>query len=103
MPCGHALERPIVELVWFIYCLVNELNRLMADRPMRTRLKTSAHSAATLFANVDRNRVRQCAHCVLHFHDTSKKGTRRWCSMQLSGNRYKVAAYATRQRMWAYE
>jgi predicted RNA-binding Zn ribbon-like protein len=58
-----------------------------------------AHSAAMLFANVDRNRVRKCDQCVLHFHDTSKKGTRRWCSMQLCGNRLKVAAYAARQRL----
>jgi len=97
---------------------VDELNRLMSDYPMRTRLKTKgsdtelwfeprqpeelfaplAHSAATLFADVDRNRVRRCAQCVLHFQDTSKKGTRRWCSMQLCGNRLKVAAYAARQR-----
>jgi predicted RNA-binding Zn ribbon-like protein len=97
---------------------VDELNRLMADYPMRTRLKTKgsdtelwfepgqpedlfaplAHSAATLFADVDRYRVRKCAQCVLHFHDTSKKGIRRWCSMQLCGNRFKVAAYAARQR-----
>ena len=100
---------------------VDDLNRLMADHPMRTKLKTSgsassmepwfeprqpedllaplAYSAATLFANVDRNRVRKCDQCVLHFHDTSKKGTRRWCSMQLCGNRLKVAAYAARRRM----
>ena len=91
---------------------VDELNRLMADYPMRTRLKTKgsgmelwfeprqpenlfaplAHGAATLFAEVDRSRVRKCAQCVLHFQDTSKKGTRRWCSMQLCGNRLKVAA-----------
>ena len=99
---------------------VDELNRLMAERPMRTRLKERGHStstelwfephqpedlvaplalsAATLFANVDRNRVRKCDQCVLHFHDISKKGTRRWCSMQLCGNRLKVAAYAARQR-----
>ena len=57
-----------------------------------------AHSAAKLFADVDRNRVRKCDQCVLHFHDTSKKGTRRWCSMQLCGNRLKVAAYAARRR-----
>ncbi len=104
---------------------VDELNRLMADHPMRTKLKTSgsasatelwfeprqpedllaplAHSTATLFANVDRSRVRKCDQCVLHFHDTSKKGTRRWCSMQLCGNHLKVAAYAARQRMRAHE
>lgn len=97
-----------------------ELNRLMAEHPMRTRLAASAkelstelyfdpqqpehlfaplaHSAAILFANLDRSRVRKCRQCVLHFHDTSKKGTRRWCSMNLCGNRVKVAAYQQRQR-----
>ena len=57
-----------------------------------------AHSAATLFSDVDRSRLRKCGQCVLHFYDTSKKGTRRWCSMRLCGNRLKVAAYAARQR-----
>ena len=102
---------------------LDELNRLMAAHPMRTRLKTSAsgsatelwfqarqpedlfaplaHSTATLFASVERRRVRKCDQCVLHFYDTSKKGTRRWCSMQLCGNRLKVAAYAARQRIQA--
>jgi len=100
---------------------VDELNRLMVDHPMRTRLKATrnalsrelwfdpgqpedlfaplAHSAATLFAEASRDRVRKCGQCVLHFHDTSKKGTRRWCSMRLCGNRLKVAAYAARRRM----
>ena len=101
--------------------ILEELNHLMAQHPMRTRLRKAAgkgwttelyfeprqaqdlfaplaHSAATLFVDVESRRVRQCAHCVLHFHDTSKKGTRRWCSMQLCGNRQKVAAYAARQR-----
>ena len=99
----------------------DELNHLMAEHPMLTRLKASAsasatelwfdprqpedlfaplaHSAAMLFADVDPNRVRKCGQCVLHFYDTSKKGTRRWCSMQLCGNRLKVAAYAARRRM----
>ena len=100
---------------------VDELNKLMADHPMRTRPKlppgTSstelyfeprqpedlfspiAQSAASLFAGADHSRVRKCDQCVLHFYDTSKKGTRRWCSMQLCGNRRKVAAYAARQRL----
>ena len=100
--------------------VVEELNHLMAEHPMLARLKASgsgsttelwfdprlpeglfapvAHSVAMLFADVDRNRVRKCGQCVLHFYDTSKKGTRRWCSMQLCGNRLKVAAYAARQR-----
>jgi predicted RNA-binding Zn ribbon-like protein len=100
---------------------IDELNRLMAAHPMRSRLKRRnakevlteiyfkpqrpddlfaplAHAAAMLFANANRDRVRKCDQCVLHFVDTSKKGTRRWCSMQLCGNRLKVAAYAARRR-----
>ena len=98
----------------------DQLNKLMAEHSMRTRLRADgkscltelwfeprepedlfaplAHNAAILFANLDRKRIRKCARCVLHFYDTSKKGTRRWCSMQLCGNRLKVAAYAARQR-----
>jgi predicted RNA-binding Zn ribbon-like protein len=103
----------------------DELNKLMAEHPMRMRLSTNgklcstelwfeprepedlfaplAHGAATLFASVERKRVRKCAQCVLHFHDTSKRGTRRWCSMQLCGNRLKVAAYAARRRQRAHK
>ena len=99
---------------------LQELNRLMAAHPMRTRLRVKgkscsaefwfdprvpedlfapvAESAASLFADLDRKRVRKCPACVLHFFDSSKKGTRRWCSMQLCGNRHKVAAYAARRR-----
>jgi predicted RNA-binding Zn ribbon-like protein len=98
---------------------VRQLNRLMAQHPMRNKLKSGrnpsmeqwfelqqpedlhaplAYSAATLFTYADRRRVRKCAQCVGHFHDTSKKGTRRWCSMRLCGNRLKVAAYAARRR-----
>jgi predicted RNA-binding Zn ribbon-like protein len=100
---------------------LEELNRLMDEHPMRTRIRTEgsalskelyfetrrpqdlfaplAYSASILFADVNLDRVRKCNQCVLHFYDTSKKGTRRWCSMQLCGNRQKVAAYAARQRL----
>jgi predicted RNA-binding Zn ribbon-like protein len=100
--------------------LVAELNKLLGDYPVRSRLQSLgsafsmqlsfdpaspedllaplAHAAATLFATAGRDRVRKCGNCVLHFYDTSKKGTRRWCSMRLCGNRLKVAAYAARRR-----
>ena len=99
---------------------VEEINRLMAEHPVRTRLiatedglKAQAYcharepedllgpvvySIAALFADLDRKKIRKCSNCVLHFYDTSKKGTRRWCSMQMCGNRAKVAAYAARSR-----
>lgn len=100
---------------------IHELNRLMDEHPMRTKIRSGqgaitkdlwfgtdrpedllaplAHSAAALFTELNRERVRKCQQCVLHFHDTSKKGTRRWCSMRLCGNRLKVAAYAARRRI----
>ena len=46
----------------------------------------------------DQSKVRKCDGCTVHFLDTSKKGVRRWCSMNLCGNRAKVAAYARRQK-----
>ncbi len=55
-------------------------------------------NVATLLTLPDKSRLRKCGACILHFHDTSKKGTRYWCSMNLCGNRSKVAAYAKRQR-----
>ena len=51
-----------------------------------------------LLTKVDRSRLRQCESCVVHFHDTSKKNARRWCSMRLCGNRIKVAAYQERRK-----
>lgn len=97
---------------------LQELNELMSQHPMLTKIASDegklttlqwfpwrkpndlfaplAYAAANMFSNVNPARVRKCEHCVLHFHDTSKIGTRRWCSMRLCGNRSKVAAYAAR-------
>jgi predicted RNA-binding Zn ribbon-like protein len=46
------------------------------------------------------DRVRGCANpdCVLVFFDTSKNGTRRWCSMAGCGNRAKAARHQARGR-----
>lgn len=55
-------------------------------------------AAADLLSDVPRRRVRQCEGCILHFLDTSKKGSRRWCSMNICGNKVKVAAYQQRER-----
>jgi predicted RNA-binding Zn ribbon-like protein len=44
------------------------------------------------------DRIRACAHeaCVLHFFDTSRNGTRRWCSMAVCGNRAKASRHYAR-------
>jgi predicted RNA-binding Zn ribbon-like protein len=57
-----------------------------------------ASLVADLFAEVPPRRIRKCEGCVLHFRDTTKNGTRRWCNMQACGNRAKVAAYTARRR-----
>jgi len=54
--------------------------------------------AADLLAEKETSRIRQCESCVVHFFDTSKKGSRRWCSMNICGNKIKVAAYQRRKR-----
>jgi predicted RNA-binding Zn ribbon-like protein len=54
--------------------------------------------AADLLSEPEIDRIRQCEACVVHFFDTSKKGSRRWCSMNICGNKLKVAAYQRRKR-----
>lgn len=55
-------------------------------------------ATANLLAETDLSRLHKCESCVIHFFDTSKKGSRRWCSMNICGNRLKVAAYQKRKR-----
>lgn len=59
-----------------------------------------AEDAADLLCEGNRGRVRKCENpaCILFFHDQSRNGTRRWCSMDLCGNRAKAAAHYRRQR-----
>lgn len=56
------------------------------------------HGVADLLSEGQTDRLRKCESCVVHFFDTSKKGSRRWCSMNLCGNKVKVAAYQRRRR-----
>jgi len=101
--------------------IIKEVNRLMALHPVLHRLENGgqgpwsvkrwfrperpedllaplAYAGAQLFTETDFTRIRKCANCILHFQDTSKKANRRWCSMRLCGNRFKVAAYAAKHR-----
>jgi predicted RNA-binding Zn ribbon-like protein len=56
------------------------------------------NAAAELLSESNATRIRRCEGCVVHFFDTSKKGSRRWCSMNICGNKVKVAAYRRRKR-----
>jgi predicted RNA-binding Zn ribbon-like protein len=61
-------------------------------------LSTLARDAIDLFGGPLASRIRVCAaeNCGLLLVDTSKSGRRRWCSMELCGNRAKVRAHRSR-------
>jgi predicted RNA-binding Zn ribbon-like protein len=46
------------------------------------------------------DRIRSCEHpaCVLWFYDTTRNGTRRWCSMATCGNRAKAHRHYDRAK-----
>lgn len=60
----------------------------------------AARAYADLVAEARPGRVCKCANpaCVLWFHDVSKNGRRRWCSMEGCGNRAKAARFAAKGR-----
>jgi predicted RNA-binding Zn ribbon-like protein len=53
-----------------------------------------AESFAKLATEAEPGRIRKCKNpeCVLYFHDTSKAGNRAWCSLDLCGNKLRMAA-----------
>jgi len=77
-----------------------KLERRTVFEPQRPEDVWAPLAAATaeLLSDVEPSRIRKCESCVVHFRDTSKKGSRRWCSMNICGNRLKVAAYQHRNR-----
>ena len=58
-----------------------------------------AQSFAQFLSSADLSRVRKCKNpdCVRFFYDTSKSGTRAWCSLDICGNKLRVAAFRQRE------
>jgi predicted RNA-binding Zn ribbon-like protein len=58
-----------------------------------------AAAVAEFLATADFHLVRRCEgeDCVLWFYDRTKAHRRRWCSMEICGNRAKVARFRSRQ------
>ena len=99
---------------------LKEVNALLVKHPLHTSLRKRGgeviqeisfeprkpadfwapiiNATAHLLSETNSERIRKCESCVLHFFDTSKKGSRRWCSMNICGNKVKVAAYQRRKR-----
>ena len=98
---------------------IKELNSRLVEYPLQTALRKEhgrlvrevrftprkpadfwapiIDSAADLLSESNTSRIRKCESCVVHFLDISKKGSRRWCSMNICGNKLKVAAYRRRK------
>ncbi|MBS0181793.1 MAG: ABATE domain-containing protein [Nitrospira sp.] len=101
---------------------IDTINQFLAQRPgyqelVRTKggFKRRFHSLATpptglltplaeaasdLLTSGHLSLIKKCANasCILFFYDTTKNHTRSWCSMQMCGNRMKVAAHYRRSR-----
>jgi predicted RNA-binding Zn ribbon-like protein len=68
---------------------------------LRRPLWLVAASAVELLAGGDLRRVKQCpgaGDCGWLFYDTSRAGTRRWCSMEGCGSRVKMRRQYARRR-----
>jgi predicted RNA-binding Zn ribbon-like protein len=62
-----------------------------------------AHAFAQLLSTGDLGRLRKCANpdCILYYYDTSKGGQRTWCSLDICGNKLRMAALRARRSLSA--
>ena len=69
-----------------------------ANAAARQALSTIAREGVELLGGSGAGRLRRCAaeDCGMLYLDTSRAGSRRWCSMQRCGNRAKVRAHRSR-------
>lgn len=67
--------------------------------PVRAALGRIAAGYAQSVGTGDWTRIRRCPaeDCAWAFWDSSAKGTRRWCTMRVCGNRAKARAFAQRR------
>ncbi len=77
-----------------------EVSRVSEPSDSPGHLGSVAERFVRLLTEADPQRIRTCASedCHLWFRDTSRNGSRRWCSMARCGNRAKVAAHYRRRR-----
>jgi len=70
------------------------------DAPLQAILGPIALSALTLLTQADLTRIKQCRgdSCGWLFFDITKNKSRRWCEMEVCGNRAKQKRFHARQR-----
>jgi predicted RNA-binding Zn ribbon-like protein len=81
-----AAQSPRIKVVW-------------RQKTTASILAPLAEAAADLLATANFAFIKRCEHrdCILWFSDQTKSHQRRWCSMDICGNRHKVAAYRKRR------
>jgi len=79
------------------------LARRPVGDPLDDALAAVAEPLVALIASGGTDRLRICANdgCAWVFHDASRSGRRRWCSMASCGNRAKAARHRARTRVAA--
>jgi predicted RNA-binding Zn ribbon-like protein len=75
------------------------------EAPVEAVLGPVALSALTLLTQGELSRVKQCQgdHCGWLFFDTTKNKSRRWCEMEVCGNRAKQRRHQGRRKAMAAE
>ncbi len=77
-------------------------NRRLHFAPQRPAdlLAPLGEAASDLLCGIEPARVKRCENpaCILYYYDNSKNHTRRWCSMNVCGNRMKAAAHYRKKR-----
>ena len=72
----------------------------LREAPVDAALGPIALAAVKLFTEGDFGRIKECGGhaCGWLFYDTSKNNRRRWCEMEVCGNRAKQKRFAARRR-----
>lgn len=79
---------------------IERQRRVVVARPEQL-LRPIAEAAVNLLCEAEPLLIRRCesSSCVLLFYDVSKNHARRWCSMDICGNRQKVASHYQRRKV----
>lgn len=77
-----------------------ESRRTLVADPPHWQLAVAAGSSVLDLLDSAPGRVRNCENpaCMLWFHDATRNGTRRWCSMATCGNRMKARRHYERAK-----
>jgi predicted RNA-binding Zn ribbon-like protein len=70
-----------------------------ADDPLERIVSETVRSAADLLVSNSFDRIRRCGGCGWLFFDTSRNHLRRWCSMDICGNRAKARRHYQRVKI----